>query len=302
MNKIKQWLQNRDVIMVLALCLGLLWGEGARWTQGLTLPALAFVMTLSTMGVTGGAFRPPRALLVPALAGIAMNYFLLGSVLLLLGQFLIGDPALRSGFVIIAAVPPAVAVIPFTFFLQGDSTFTFVGTVGAYLGALILTPLIALWFLGGDFISPGKLFMIMVQLILIPWVASRVLIRAGLASRIEPIKGKLTNWSFFLLTYIIVGVNREVFLMQPLSLAPVAVIAVASTFLLGWGIEKAGNFFRVPHGKVVSLVLLGTLKNYGLAGGLSLALFSNQTAVPATVSSVFMIIYIIWLQFKKRKT
>ena len=90
--------------------------------------------------------------------------------------------------------------------------------------------------------------------------------------------------------------------MRPLSLAPVAVIAVASTFLLGWGIEEAGNIFRVPRGRVVSLILLGTLKNYGLAGGLSLALFSSHTAVPATVSSVFMIVYIIWLQFKKRKT
>ena len=36
------------------------------------------------------------------------------------------------------------------------------------------------------------------------------------------------------------------------------------------------------------------------AGGLALALFSKQTAVPATVSVIFMIVYIIWLGFKRR--
>ena len=51
---------------------------------------------------------------------------------------------------------------------------------------------------------------------------------------------------------------------------------------------------------LTSLVLLGTLKNYGIAGGLALTLFSQETALPATVSSVFMIVYIIWLNFKKR--
>ena len=48
-------------------------------------------------------------------------------------------------------------------------------------------------------------------------------------------------------------------------------------------------------------MLLGTLKNYGIAGGLALTLFSRKTALPAAVSSVFMIVYIIWLDLKKRR-
>jgi hypothetical protein len=46
-----------------------------------------------------------------------------------------------------------------------------------------------------------------------------------------------------------------------------------------------------------SLVLLGTLKNYGIAGGLDLTLFRRKTALPATVSSVLIIVYI-----KKRES
>ena len=58
----------------------------------------------------------------------------------------------------------------------------------------------------------------------------------------------------------------------------------------GWRIKKAGALLRLPEKVLTSLVLLGTLKNYGLAGGLALALFSKKTSVPATVSAVFMII------------
>ncbi len=47
-------------------------------------------------------------------------------------------------------------------------------------------------------------------------------------------------------------------------------------------------------------MLLGTLKNYGLAGGLALSFFDTKTALPSTVSVVFMIIYIIWLEFQKK--
>jgi len=298
MDPLKRLLRNRNVILTSALLMGLFWGKGARWTEPITLPALAIVMTLSTIGFPGSTFRSYRSLLTPALIGIVMNYFVLGIALLVLNAILVHDEALRMGFILIAAVPPAVAVIPFTFFLRGDETLSLIGTTGAYLGALIIMPLSALLFLGPGFVDATKLVVIMLELILIPVIVSRLLLRIGMASRLNSIRGPITNWSFFLLTYTIVGLNRDLILGQPLSLLPVVVIALASTFLLGWGIEKAGALFHLPEKVLTSLVLLGTLKNYGLAGGLALALFSKKTSVPATVSAVFMIVYIIWLELK----
>jgi BASS family bile acid:Na+ symporter len=61
-----------------------------------------------------------------------------------------------------------------------------------------------------------------------------------------------------------------------------------------------GGLFSIDPKTLTSLILLGTLKNYGLAGGLALTLFSKQTAIPATVSVIFMIVYIIWLGFKRQ--
>jgi BASS family bile acid:Na+ symporter len=301
MEKIKHLLRNRDFIMILSLVAGLVWGEGARWTEGLTLPVLAVIMTLSTMAIRGDVFRYPKDLLIPAFAGIGMSYLLLGGFLLLLSSLLIRDKAIGSGFVILASVPPAVAVIPFTLFLKGNSTFSLIGTMGGYLGALVVTPLLTLGLLGAGFIDPGKLVLILLELILLPLILSRILLRTGIAWRIEPIKGAITNWSFFVICYTIVGLNREVFFTQPVTLLPVVIIALASTFFLGWAIEKVGQAVRIEPSKLTSLVLLGTLKNYGLAGGLALALFSKKTALPATVSAVFLVVYIIWLQLKLRK-
>ena len=67
---------------------------------------------------------------------------------------------------------------------------------------------------------------------------------------------------------------------------------------LGWEVERAGALLRLPENVLTRRVPLGTLKNHALAGGLTLALFSKKTSVPATVSAVFMIVYILWLKLK----
>jgi len=258
-------------------------------------------MTLAVMGVPGSVFRSPKALIVPALVGLFLNYAILGGLVLGLNFALIRDDSLRAGFVIMAAVPPAVAVIPFTFLLKGDSSFSLVSTIGCYLGALVIMPLMTLTFLGEGFADSRKLVMIMLELIFAPLVVSRILRWSGAAKKIDPWKGPLTNWGFALVTYTIVGLNRNLFLSQPLLIAPVAFIAMASTFLLGFGIERFGRLLRVDKEKMISLVLLGTHKNTGLAAGLALSLFSDKTALPATVSTIFMIVYIIWLGLKGRR-
>jgi bile acid:Na+ symporter, BASS family len=141
----------------------------------------------------------------------------------------------------------------------------------------------------------------MIELILAPLVISRVLRRTGLAEKLESYKGAVTNWGFFLVTYTIVGLNRSVFLTQPLSILPVFLVALVAIFLLGFVIAQIGRLLGVEPRKRLSLVLLGTHKNTGLAAGLALTLLGERTALPATVSTVFMIVYVVWLSVKRRR-
>jgi len=300
-QRIKNTLRNRDFILFLALTIGLTLPHASMWTQHLTLPALAVVMTLSTMGISRSLFSSRRSLLFPAILGIMMSYGVLAVFILVTSAVVIDDKELWDGFVILALMPPAVAVIPFTDLLKGNRAFSLAGTVGGYLAALILLPLALYMTLGSAHFILERLSVIVVVLIIFPLLISRLLIRKQIARRLEPLKGPLTNWSFFVVVYTIVGLNQDVFVRQPLSLLPVAIIAVGSMFILGLIIEWAGGIFRLNPQTTTSLVLLGTIKNYGLAAGIALALFSRESALPATVSTIFMFVYIIWMGIRKRR-
>ena len=300
MTKLKAFLRNRNGIFFLAMTAGLLLPGAAPVMKHLILPALALAMTLSTMEIGNEIFSRPRTLLFPALLGIIMNYIILGNVIIGLSALLIRDEELWTGFVLLAAAPPAVAVIPFSSFLRGNGSLSLIGTVGAYLGALVITPLIAITLLSTAAFDPLKLILITLELIVLPLAFSRLLIRKGWRERIEPYRGTTVNWSFFIVLYTMVGLNRDVLLDHTWSLLPVALIALLSMFLLGFLIDWVCSLFHIPRETRMSLVLLGTLKNQGLSSGLALTLFSQEAAIPSTVATMIMIGYIVWLDFWKR--
>lgn len=294
-------LNNRNFIFLLAIIFGLVLPQAAQWTKIVMMPALALVMMLATINVPNGYFLNFRAILKPSLAGILMTYLILGGVILLLSALLIGDHNLWIGFVLIAAVPPAVAVIPFTAILEGNVSYSLSGTVASYLAALLIMPLMFWIFIGTGFNDPYKLFRIMLLLIILPLVLSRVILYFNWQDRLTPVRGLLTDWGFFIVLYSIIGVNRDLLFSRPLSFLPVAAVAFATTFVLGWVIQKIGTVFKVDKKDIVSIVLQGTIKNQGIAGGLAIALFEKEAALPSAVYSMFMILYIMWLDWRKSK-
>jgi BASS family bile acid:Na+ symporter len=300
MTKIRSLMRNRNFIFVFALAAGLLFDKGAYWTAPCVLPALAVVMTLSMLNFPNSALRSLRSFIVPAFLGIFMNYVILGNFIIGMSALLIQEEQLWIGFIIMAAMPPAVAVLPFAAFLNGNEPHAFAGTMGAYIGALIIIPVMALGLLDMKHIHTDMVFAIVMALIVIPLVFSRFLLWKRLNEKIEPLKGILTDWSFFFVLYTLVGLNRETIIGQPLFLMPSVMIAFASTFLLGFTIGVVATIVHCDKDTLTSLLLLGTLKNYGLAGGLAVLLFSREAALPAIVVMTFMILYKAWLDFKMR--
>jgi BASS family bile acid:Na+ symporter len=300
MSKIKSIFRNRNVIFLVALSFGLLAPYAVPITRHLVLPALGLVMALSMMDITSGLFLRPRSLFFPALLGIVMNYVILGNVIIGISALLIRDEMLWTGFVLLAAAPPAVAVIPFSGFLRGNGALSLIGTVGAYLGALVIIPLISLKLLGFATFDPYKLLVIILELIVLPLAVSRLLIRKRWNNQIESSRGAVTNWSFFLILYTMIGLNHSIILNRSTTLLTVVFISVITTFILGFLIDWVCSLFHIPRETRTSLVLLGTLKNQALAGGLALTLFAKEASLPAAASSMIMVVYFIWLDFKKR--
>ena len=300
MKALSRLLKNRDFIFVLAITCGFLFGRGAAWTKSLVLPALAVVMTVSTLGIPTSLFKSPRAVFRPIIAGVVMSFFVQGGLLIGLGSWLIHDQTLWTGMVLLASVPPGVAVIPFTNLLKGDTHFSLVATVGGYLFGLILTPLICLVILGATLIHPAKILLVRTELVVIPFVLSRLLVFKGIDRSILPYKGVITNWGFFVVIFTIIGLNRMIFFQDMPFVLPVILISFAGTFVLGVLIEAACHFLNVPLPLRVSFNLLGTQKNAGTAAGIGLVLFGKTAALPAAVFTIFMIIYFIALGFRQR--
>ncbi len=294
--------RNRNFILILALLLGFAIGkDGARWTQSLILPALALVMTLSATSITSRELISLKTMPGRVVLALVLNYVVMGGIILLMAWWLVDDPDLRAGLVVIAMVPPAVAVAPFTFILGGDILLSLVSMTVAYFAALLITPAAIVLFLGTTSFNPGDLLIIIGELILIPLVVSRILIASKVMNRIGRWRGTIVNWSFFLVLFTAIGLNRDALFSQPEILLSLTIIAVTVSFILGYVIKFITGAMRVKQEASISFVLMGTMKNYGLASGILLTLFNEKAAIPASVCIIFGLLQMIWLGFLFKK-
>jgi BASS family bile acid:Na+ symporter len=303
MEFIGRLFRNRNFILILAIVLGLVIGEPvAVRTEVLVLPMLALVMTLSATNITTHELSSLKSMPGIVSSSLLLNYVVMGGVTLLMAWWLIDDPDLWTGFVVMAAVPPAVAVVPFTYILGGNTLFSLIGLTGAYLAALVLMPAIMTLFLGVGFFDPFRLLLILGELVLIPIILSRILLFTGLARRINPWRGTIVNWSFFVALFTIVGLNRQAFFSEFDVLLRITIIAIVISFVLGHVIELAIKGLPMKRETSISVILMGSMKNYGLATGVLLTLFGERAAIPASICTVFGVLRLLWLSFYYRNS
>jgi len=299
--RVSRLLQNQNFIFSLALVLGLTVGHGAIWIESLLLPVLALAMTLSTIGITNRDLTSIKSTPRPILTSLLLNYVVMGGVMLFMARWLIDDNEIWVGFVTLAAMPPAIGVMPFSYILRGNLVFSLIGTTGLYLAALVLTPGIMILLLGADFINPARLLLILVQLIIIPLVASRIILFTGLDKSIARWQDTAVKWCFFITIYIIVGLNHQVFLEQQDLLLRVAIIATVVTFVLGHTMYFIASKLRIDHPTRISWMAMSTKKNAGLASGIAIALIAERAAFPMGIHAIFEVLGLLWWGFYFRK-
>ncbi|MFC2032346.1 bile acid:sodium symporter family protein [Chloroflexota bacterium] len=274
----------------------------ARWTQPMVLPLLALVMTLSATSITSREFTSLKAAPRTILISLLLNYVVLGGIILLLAKWLIDDDQLWTGYIIMAASPPAAGLVPFTYILGGDMLFSLIGMISAYLAALVIMPVTMAFFLGVDSFNPVASLLILGELVVIPIVASRILMVTGLFQRIEKWRGTVVNWSFFIVVLTIIGLNQSAFFREIDILLRIGAIAIATTFVLGYIIELLTRAMHLRRETAISVILIGVMKNGGFAGGILLTLFSERAAIPISITILFMVLWVVWLGFHFKKS
>ena len=290
-RRIVDLIQNSTLVLTLSVLFGLVLPGPADATEALVTPALMIMMAFSLTEVDLGRDIKSSGSLQSGAIGILLNYGLLSGLILILSQSL-PDGSLRNGFVIMAAVPPAVAVLPMTRILKGDMRFSLAGEILSYLASLLLMPLIIYLFSRQTGISPLYLLQISIVLILIPAFASRLV-------RMLPINPVLPiNLGFFLVTYTVIGLNQGALWSDAGS---VAWISIARTFAVGLAVLILARSAGLKSSQAISYTLLGSFKNLGLAAAVSLLLFGPAAGLPAAFCTLAETAFFIVLSFARSR-
>ena len=281
-------LESYSTMMILGLLLGLVLGGFPWFTKEISMGSLALLMTISLSNVKLGETRG-KDHVKDALLALALNYGLLTIVILAFGS--VFDEKLRWGFVLMAAAPSAISIVPFTTILGGRTSRALFSTAVNYIAALGLMPAISLLLIGSA-VSVESLITSLVLLIGMPMALSRGVMR------LNPPKSASTivmNIAFAVLIFAVAGSNRDAFFGDLAVVAAIAVVCVIRTFGTGLGVEFVLRRLGMPKEDRVLSVLFSSYKNLGLTATLAIALFEPVVAVPATIGIVLEVVWVIFL-------
>lgn len=288
-------LRNRNLLLVAALVLGLVVGTRAYRLASFSLPALGLAMTVSLTGVVASDLGSWRRVARATVLSMLLTYLVNGALTLMLARLLVRDADLWLGFILLAGTPSGIAVIPFSYILGGDTALALIGSLGAYLSAIVIMPLTAALLAGSAQVSPTKLVITLVQLVLVPLALSRLINASALKPIIERWRGTIVNWTFALVIFIVIALNRDSLWRQPQILLFLGLIGLATNFGLSVVLERVLKELHFGRAQRVTGVMMGTIKNTSLTAATALALFGERVSLPAAVVSVTNVLYLIWL-------
>ncbi len=304
LNFVLKIILNRNFILVFAVILGISFGDFARYIKEYTLYILGITMVFATTGIDSKALLPVKKLIKPMLIGTILNYFVFGTVVLVLAWLLMPTKGLFMGFVVIVAAPPGVAVIPFSGILKGDIEYSIIGVFGAFIASIAIAPFLIKLFDSEASVSVWSLFMLMIKLVLIPLIVSRFLLYKPVFKYVAIIRGKVVDWGFAIIVFTAIGMNRDVFFSEPKILILSSIVLLSATFGIGTLFEIFSKKAGVKYEQNITQVLLLTIKSSGFAVVTAMTLFGKEAAIPSAILAVIVLSYLLYLsirlEFKKK--
>jgi bile acid:Na+ symporter, BASS family len=294
-------LKNSNLMFLAAFLLGLIFGNYASLLKEFLLPALVLIMSLATTQISLVQLTQVRHYIRDILLVFVINYLFLSGLILLANHLMIRDHDLYVGFVVMAAIPSAVAVLPFTYLLKGEMSVSLFGSIGLYLLALVMAPLISLNLLDVGRIDIPRLAYALILMIILPFLVSRILLKWDAFHRVKDHTGILVNLAFFLIIYVVIGMNRSTFLGHFDILILVSSIAFLRTFFSGHLVDFLSRRAGVDRERRMSYVLFGSYKNLGLAAAIAVVLFNERAAIPSAVAIPFEILFFVWFNYFQRR-
>lgn len=298
MSVIKAIANISNLFFIMAVVLGLYLPQAGAFAHILVLPALAVALGVALLRFPAGYVKKPGELLAGGLWGILMNYLILGNLIILGGLFWIQEEKFWEGLVLLAAVPPGVVVLSLGEKIKSAKGLIMAAFAGTYTGALVLIPLIGIAFLKFLPVHYDRLIILPLGLIILPLLISRFLVDQDLDGWVRKRERIITDICFFIVFYALAAANSQLIRQWPEDIVAMAVIAFGASVIPTLFLLIAGRLYKLSNAGVSSLILLATMKNCGLAGGIAVYVFNNEAGVPALVFAAFMFLNILWLKLR----
>jgi BASS family bile acid:Na+ symporter len=290
-------LRNSSLLLLIFVVLAFIFPKPAVSMKFLLIPVLIISMTLSLQGTSIGRLRKENRSTVLWL--IASNFILL-SGFFILSSFFISDPEFRQGIIVLAAVPPAIAVITAAFLLKTDTEKALLAEAACYLLGLVLTPAI-IWIFFRSQVNIWELVKILLMLIFLPFILAKGLDWLKKKLGIKYDFKEVANIVFGLTFYMSLALAVDRILASLSEVVVLIIIAVLSTFGLGLLVIFLGKKFGVSKKDLALFPLFATLKNGSMALGICISLFQAGSYVPVavrTVADALYLVFFFWI-FKK---
>ena len=295
---VKKLVSNLTFVITLGIVIGFLTeGYPSEYLSDISTVLLVIAMTLSLshLSIRNIDIRLETK---NFLISLLLCYGMLSTVAILIGISFFRQPDIQNGFVVIAAVPPAVMIIPITRILNGNIKLSLFSLSLLYLISIILTPLVILLFSNAN-IPMVELFKSIILYIVTPLLVSRLVKKTRFPSEISTI---IINLCFLLIIIGMIGGNKH-FIFSNMKIMPFLSLALfIRTFGTGGITLWAANKLHVPKDDQIPFALFASVKNEGLAMIFALSMFCCAATLPAVLSMIFELLWIgVLVRIKKAK-
>jgi len=280
---VQKTLLSFSIMVGLGIILGFLTGGFPQFNSEISTISLFIAMTFSLqqISIRNTIHKASKQIMLLA---FLVHFILLPVIILSFGIFF-GSP-LWEGFVVMAAVPPAVAVVPITKMLHGNVQQTIVSLSFLYVIALVLTPVFLLVFLGEQ-VAFGSMLETVVEFIILPLLFSRFLRKLPLSSKQNSI---LVNVCFFLVMFAIVGLNRMALVQDTWLLVLITGAMIIRTIGTALAVFVIGEKRKINREIVIPLALFASFKNDGLGLLIAATILPPLASVPFIIAIIFEMI------------
>ncbi|MBR7124235.1 MAG: hypothetical protein IKC93_05140 [Candidatus Methanomethylophilaceae archaeon] len=233
-----------------------------------------------------------------AIISVLMTYVLNTLVTLAIGAlFLPVNEAIWYGWVMLASMPCAIAVVMAAVITKEDLNVSFVGVTATYVVGIVVTPLLSFELLG-DAVNPLEILKYLILFIVIPLILSRPLERFNLP---RTVKVPIINLMMFIMIFLSVNSNRG-FLIDDVTFAGlILIVAIFRVVMLSVLSHFALKAVKVPNDRRTTMMVMGVWKNTGLSVSMSMLLLAStpESVIPCFMS---MMVECIWFSIITRRT